>query len=32
MAVADVTEVVDVSGCKERASSERVDWSITPLD
>jgi hypothetical protein len=32
MAVADVTEVVDVSWCEERAGSERVDWSITPLE
>lgn len=32
MAVTDVTEVVDVSWCKERPSSQRMNGSITPLE
>ena len=29
--VAEVTEVVNVTGCEESTSSKRVDGSITPL-
>jgi hypothetical protein len=31
VAVAEVSEVVDVSGGEEGAGREGVDWSITPL-